>query len=555
MITELSVENIAIIERATLNFGSGFTVLTGETGAGKSLLIDAIELALGARADAELVRAGASRAMVSVVFDLTNRPGITNRLADLGIDLEDGSLYVQRELYAEGRSQCRIAGRSIPVSMLKQIGQLLIDLHGQHDHQALLHPERHLDYLDAWIGVEAQDLKAKVGEQYERVSGLEGRLRSLRTGQREREHRLDMLRFQVSEIEQAQIRPGELAEVEAQLGRLKYAEKLELACREAMQSVSEDEGNALDRLRRSVRALEEVAKYDPTLDSVVEPLRNALYTLEDGVHDLRAYEDALDSDPEALELAAERIDTIKKILKKYGDDEELVIEFLDSASRELQLLEGDEGSESELASELEEARKELLLTCAVLTKLRTEKAKTFSSLVADQLHELAMEKAKFDVKIISKEPDTTGADSVEFAFSANVGEPMRPLSKIASGGEMSRVMLGLKTVLAGKAGVPTLIFDEIDSGLGGRAAAVVAKKLEALATHYQIIAISHVPQIASRASSHLRIEKFEQRGRVGTQVVSLSESERVEEIARMIGGEVVGDSARNHAKEMLMGQG
>ncbi len=554
MITELSVENIAIIERATLSFGSGFTVLTGETGAGKSLLVDAIELALGARADAELVRAGASRAMVSVVFDLSARPKIVKRLSELGIELEEGSLYVQRELYAEGRSQCRIAGRTIPVSMLKQIGQLLVDLHGQHDHQSLLHPERHLDYLDAWIGTEAESLKAKIQGQHERVQGLESRLRSIRSGQREREQRLDMLRFQVSEIEQAQIRPGELAESEALLERLKHSEKLSQATRESLQSVAEDEGNVLDRLRLSVRQLEEAARYDPSLDQTIEPLRSALYTLEDGVHGLRAYEDSLESDPEALENAAERIDTIRKILKKYGDDEESVLEFWDSASRELQLLEGDEGSESDLCEELESAKATLAKTCAELTKLRTAKAKEFSKLVADQLHDLAMEKAKFEVKIEPKDPDPTGADAVEFAFSANVGEPLRPLSKIASGGEMSRVMLGLKTVLAGKAGVPTLIFDEVDAGLGGRAAAVVARKLEALSAHYQVVVISHVPQIASRASSHLRIEKGEMNGRVTTQVVSLGEKDRVDEIARMIGGETVSESAIIHAKEMLAGQ-
>ncbi|MBX3118115.1 MAG: DNA repair protein RecN [Fimbriimonadaceae bacterium] len=554
MITELSVENIAIIERATLSFGSGFTVLTGETGAGKSLLVDAIELALGARADAELVRAGASRAMVSVVFDLTHRPFIVERLRELGIELEDGGLFVQRELYAEGRSQCRIAGRTIPVSMLKQIGQLLVDLHGQHDHQSLLHPERHLEFLDAWIGEQAVGLQSTIRERHTRVQEFESRLRALRTGQREREQRVDMLRFQVEEIEQAQIRPGELAEMESLLGRLKHVEKLTAACRGGLQSLAEDEGNALDRLRVSVRELEEAATFDPDLEVRIEPIRSALYLLEDGMHDLRAYAEALESDPEVLENTAARIDTIKRILKKYGDDEELVLEFLDSASRELQLLEGDESSEVELTESLSGAKAELTKACDELTRVRKEKAKTFASLVATELHDLAMEKAKFEVKIEAKEPDATGADAVEYTFSANLGEPLRPLSKIASGGEMSRVMLALKTVLAGKAGVPTLIFDEVDSGLGGRAAAVVARKLEALSTHYQVVVISHVPQIASRASSQLRIEKLEERGRVATRVVALSEQERVEEIARMIGGETISESAIIHAKEMLMEQ-
>lgn len=555
MVVELTVENLAIIERSQLSLGPGFTVLTGETGAGKSLLIDAIELALGERADSDLVRSGAPRASVNVVLDLSGEPSLVEKCAELGIELEDaGTLYIHREVFAEGRSQCRVGGKLTPVSALRQLGTYLVDLHGQHDHQSLLDPERHGAYLDAWIGGPAYDLLAAIGEAHAEVEEARRKLNALRAGLRDREQRLDMLRFQVNEIETANPQVGELEELENQLSRLRNAEKLASAAFGALDGISTGEGNAQELLATALKSLEDAAKFDSSLEAILEPLRSALYSLDEGGHLLSAYAQEIESDPERLQEVADRIDLLKRLRRKYGEDEAAILEFLEGAKAELELLDDSEASEADLAGKVANLSAAHEALCAELTALRKGRADEFDSIVTGQLRDLAMDRAVFQVQIQPKSPDASGADRIEFYFSANAGEPPRALSRIASGGEISRVMLGIKTALAGRAGVPTLIFDEVDAGLGGRAAAVVAKKLEELATHYQIVVISHLPQIASRATTHYRIEKNESSGRVVTQVRQLSSDERIEEIARMLAGESVTDTALANAREMLVGK-
>ncbi len=553
MIVELNVENLAIIERSRLELGPGFTVLTGETGAGKSLLIDAIELALGERADSELVRAGATRASVNVVLDLSAEITAQQKCADLGIELEDGKLFIQREVAVEGRSQCRIGGKLTPVSTLKQLGACLVDLHGQHDHQSLLDREQHVSYLDAWIGQPAKDLLALVAEAFTAAETARRRLAELRTGIREREQKLDLLRFQVSDIEAVSPYVGEFDELEAQLTRLKHAEKLASASYAALSAVSDDENCVVDGLSLAVKALEDAMKFDPSLEAVVAPLREALYQIEEGAHGLRAYSEGLDADPTSLDTVAERIDALKRLRRKYGEDEVAVLAYLEETRAQLAILEDAEASEENLLTTYAAAQLELVAACGQLTKLRQKRSEEFGELVQSQLRDLAMDRALFSVGFSARTPDASGADDVEFIFSANAGEAPKPLGKIASGGEVSRVMLAIKTALAGKAGVPTLIFDEVDAGLGGRAAATVARKLEELSQFYQVVVISHLPQIASRATTHYRIEKVESSGRVNTQVRYLNPDERIEEIARMLAGESVTESAMANARELLCG--
>ena len=553
MIVELSVENLAIIEKAQISLGPGLTVLTGETGAGKSLLIDALELALGERADTELVRDGSPRANVSVVIDLSDQKDLVKRCEEEGLTLEDTSLFIQREVYAEGRSQSRIGGKMAPVSALKHIGALLVDMHGQHAHQILLDPERHLSYLDSWIGQPAFELLAQIAAAYATTEEARRKLAILQSSMRDREHRLDLLRFQVNEIEAVTPLVGELEELESQLSRLRNAEKLSTTALAALQGLQEREGSAMESLGSAVKALEESARLDATVEPVLELLRAAYYSLDEGVRSLGAYAEKIESDPFVLEEAAARIDSLKRLRKKYGEDEAAVLAYLAKAKDELGTLEDSESSEASLAEVVRVAEAALLNLCADLSLLRHERADDFASLVEKELHDLALERAVFQARVASKQPSLDGADKVEFFLSANPGEQPRPLAKIASGGEISRVMLAIKTALAGKAGVPTLIFDEVDAGLGGRVAAVVAKKLEELAQHYQVLVISHLPQIASRATTHFRIEKSETDGRVTTKVRLLKPKERVEEIARMIAGEEVTDSARTHAKQMLAG--
>lgn len=551
MLVELSVDNIAIIDHAQIALGSGFTALTGETGAGKSLLVDSIDLALGGRADSTLVRAGAPKGSVSLVVDLADNAAARAACVELGVEPEDGQIYVQRELSAEGRSTCRIGGKLCPVGTLKQIGALLVDLHGQHDHQSLLDPTSHLSHFDCWVGDQALVLRESVRQLFEQAEALRRKLDALRTNQRDREQRLDLLRFQLNEIEAIQPQPGELETLEGQIARLSHVEKLAEATGASLMALVDSEESAQEALAGSIKQLESAAQLDPAIEPLIEPLRTAMYSLEAGAADLRRYSETLELNPEALDEAQHRAESLKRLRRKYGDDEASVLQFAEAVRSQLADLEDSETSVSEIEAALEQVLVSLSEAAGKLTALRQQRSQEFSDLVQDQLRDLAMEKAVFETAIQPKEIDGSGGDWVEFHFSANPGEPARPLSKIASGGEISRLMLALKVVLAGKAGVPTLIFDEVDTGLGGRAAAVLARKLEELARHYQVVVISHLPQIAARATTHFRIDKAAAAGRVSTTIRLLDPEERVQEIARMLAGEEVGDSAIANARELL----
>ncbi|MBL8061060.1 MAG: DNA repair protein RecN [Chthonomonas sp.] len=553
MILELSVENIAVIERAQIELGRGFTVLTGETGAGKSLLVDAIGLALGDRADQDLLRAGAQKGPVQLVADVRGNAEALAYCEEAGIPLEDGQVYIQREITAEGKNVSRIGGRAQPVAVVKALGALLVDLHGQHDHQALLDPSRHLDYLDLWIGEPAATLLAEINQLVSEWSRLRTALNAIRQGMRDREQRLDLLRYQDKEIGDVAPQLGESAELDAQINRLRHSERLAELVMGALAAVADDDGAAEERLGSAVQMVSQANRIDESLST--SGLETTLENLRESIHELRAYAEQVAMDPEALEAAASRQDALKRLFRKYGESEAEVLEFHQKVREELAALEDGEATEEGLEAQVDVAATKVVEACAKLTALRTQKAKEFGQLVQSEIRELAMEKANFSLSVIPKEPDTRGADDIQFLFSANVGESLKPLSKIASGGEMSRVMLALKVILAGKAGVPTLIFDEIDTGLSGRAAAVVARKLRDLGKFYQVVSISHLPQLAGMADTHFKIEKVEKAGRVFTEINRLDESERVEEVARMLAGEEIGDMALANARELLAGRG
>ncbi|HLK15281.1 MAG TPA: DNA repair protein RecN [Fimbriimonadaceae bacterium] len=551
MIVELSVENLAIIDRAELGLGPGFTAMTGETGGGKSLLIDAVELALGGRADTDQVRSGAHRAVVELAVDVSSRPELLRRCSELGVPAEDGVIRIRREVLAEGKSQCRVGGKAIPVSALKTLGTYLVDLHGQHDHQSLLDPSRHIGYLDGWIGEPAALAVQAVATEFEAVQAIARKLNALRHGRRELEQRIDLLRYQLNEIDEAAPQLGETEDLEAQLERLRHAERLSSAASDAVLHLVDDENSAYDRAAVAVKGLDAVVKHDPELEPPLDELRDAVLQLQEAAHTLRGYAEGLDSDPKRLDAAEERLEVLRRLRRKYGDDEAAVLAFAVEARTELESLTFGADDEEALADQLSERESRLDAEASALTRLRREQATSFSRLVQEALRDLAMDRSVFEVDFTTAAIDASGADRVEFFFSANAGEPPRPLAKIASGGELSRVMLAIKSVYAGKAGVPTLIFDEVDAGLSGRAAAAVARKLEGLAEHYQVLVISHLPQIASRASRHFRIEKREKSGRAVTEVVELSPTEREREIARMLAGERVTDAALVNARELL----
>lgn len=551
MILELTVENIAVIERAQLTLGSGFTCITGETGAGKSLLIDSIALALGGRADSDLVRTGTARGTVAMVVDLSANPAARSKCEELGVETEDLQLFIQREISAEGRSTCRVGGRLVPVSTLKSLGALLVDQHGQHEHQSLLEPGRHIEFLDSWIGDPASKLIARMEVAYSTRSRLAADLALLQTGQRDRQQRLDMLRYQVEEIDGAAIQPGEFSRSEEELSRIANVERLRAACAVAIESIGGEEGSATERLALALKDLDSAAQLDPELESRAASIRSGLYAIQDGLRELRQYEELLESDPGRLELLVERMELLKKLRRKYGDSEQEILEFRDESARELELLDRAESSEGQIEEALAAAEQEARAVSKELTQLRTAHADRFTNLVEAELKQLAMERAALQIKIEPTEISPIGADSIELFFTANVGEQPKPLAKIASGGELSRVMLGIKIVLAGKGGVPTLVFDEIDSGLGGKTAAVVARKLEDLAHHYQVLAITHLPQICARAVAHYRIEKVERDSRTLTEIQPLGPEDRLTEIARMLAGDTVGDTAVANARELL----
>lgn len=553
MIVELAVENLAIIERSSLRLGPGFTALTGETGAGKSLLIDAINLALGDRADADLVRTGAAKASVRITMDLSDAPDARRTCDDLGVPLEDDTLFIVRDVAAAGRSTVRLGGVLSPVGTLKALGAELVDLHGQHDHQSLLDEARHLDFLDADIGPELLEPLSTYRSALDAQRRTKRALDEFRRGLRDREGRLETLRYTVAEIEKVEPKPGEYAELEAKFARLKHSGRLAEALLQALDKLADGENPAMDGVGEGLRTVESVVRFDPSLDEVVEPLREAKAMLDEAIHGVRAYSDELDADPASLDAIAERIDRLKRLRRKYGATEEEILEALDRARLGLEQLESAEESEEMLVGALDDATATLDEAAAALTEMRRERGAVFAERVQSQLRDLAMGRAQFTVDLGAKSPDETGADLVRFFFTANAGESPRPLAKIASGGEISRVMLAIKSAMAGRGGVPTLIFDEIDAGLGGRAAVTVARKLRELGKHYQVVAITHSPQIAAQADDHFRIEKVETGGRVVTQVGPLTRQEREEEIARMLAGETITETSLANARELLAG--
>lgn len=551
MLREIHIQNFALIDSLALTFGEGLNILTGETGAGKSVVIGALTLVLGERASANVVRAGADRAQVEAVFDLCDASAATReRLAAMGLD-DDGEevLILSRELSKSGKSQCRINGRLMPVSSLREIADGLIDIHGQHEHQTLLAPERHIDLLDGWLGVDAAALREDVARSFSEIGQIRRELEALRGEARERARNLDLYRFQKDEIESANLRPGELDELAHERNRLANAEKLASAADAAYESLGSD---ALDALNSALAAIERAALLDESLQAITQQLTEAVAYAEESRRSLRAYRDDIEFNPERLEEIGDRLNLIYSLQRKYGDTVEEIAAYADDLARRLDTLENSEAREAELTRSLKSAEVQLERSAGELSKLRHGASERFAQAVMGEIQDLGMAGTVFEVSIEPQPATSKGIDRVEFLLSPNLGEPLRPLAKIASGGEISRLMLAMKSVLAQAAFVPTLIFDEIDVGVGGRTAGVLAAKLSALALHAQILCITHLPQIASQpASAHFHVEKRVVAGRTVVNVHRLDQEGRVEEIGRMLGGTGRSDTALQHAREML----
>ncbi|MBE7015855.1 MAG: DNA repair protein RecN [Ruminococcaceae bacterium] len=541
MLINLDIKNIALIEQISLEAEKGMTVLTGETGAGKSIIIDAVNLLIGSRTNKGLVRYGTDKARVSGIF--TSNKEVENILFELGIDTED-DIIISRDITSDGKSVCRINGAVTPQSTLKTVGEHLINIHGQQDNQALLNPSKHIDFLDSYAKTDLTNYQ----QVYSLLLTKRKELAELSKNEDDRVFKIDSLLYQLSEIGEAHLIPGEKTELSAEKNILVNAEKITLAINDARQCLYE-ESSAYDQLSASISSLESIAGYDTSIDSILEKLRDALYAVEDGVHELRRIADKIEYDENRLNEIEERLDLISKLEKKYGGSIEAVLEYEKNAAQTLEQLENADENIEALKKEIQNLEKELQKESEKITDYRKKYALILQNEIESSLKELDMPNVKFAVSITSSEYTAQGADTVEFMICPNAGELLKPLAEIASGGELSRVMLAIKSILAD--GADTLIFDEIDTGVSGNAALKIAKKLKKLSEKKQVICISHQPQLASVADNHIKIKKVQKENRTVTNLSVLSHDERIKEIARIIDGDEYTETAIAHAKEML----
>ncbi len=556
MLQEVSIRNFALVDNVRLALSPGLNVLTGETGAGKSIIIDAVELALGGRASSEVIRTGADKAVVDVVFDIMESPDLVRLVADMGLgDPGDPTLVITREVPADGRTTCRLNGRVVNLSTLREVTEHLIDIHGQHEHQSLLRPEKHVDLLDSFGGQEGATLRNEVARAYHSWQVTLAEIRALAGDERDRARRLDLLRFQAEEIERAKLRSGEEEELLEERRLLANAEKRHEAAAKAYARLYSGEGaggSAHDLLGEVLAALEEIAAVDGSVSSIVEVVRQASLQLDESSRDIRQYRDSVFFDPARLAEIEARLDLITGLKRKYGTTVAEVIAFAENARAELSRLENSAELLAKLEDEAKARRLALDAAAARLGEFRRALAAKLEGAIEASLGDLGMKKTKFAVSFTPEDPPgPRGAEKVEFLFSPNPGEPPKPLSRIASGGEMSRVMLALKAVLAETDEIPTMIFDEIDSGVGGGAAQAVGEKLATIALSRQVICVTHLARIASLGDSHYLIQKETVDGRTHTFVETLTSEKRVAEVARMIAGHPPTPITLANATEML----
>ena len=554
MLKELRVRNYAVIEDVRLEFGPGLTVLTGETGAGKSLVVGALSLLLGERATSEIVRAGAESASVEGRFDIGAHPEVAARCVEAGIDADDGWLILRREVHREGRNRAWINGNSATTGLIRELAADLVDLHGQHEHQALLHRPAQRDMLDEYAG--AGGARSGVAGAFDRLGALEAERTGLLARVESIRERADFLRFKLKEIDEAGLEPNEEEEAETEARRLEHSEELlELSGGMAEALYGGDEA-LLDRLGEQGRRLSDLLRIDPSAEPLRELYETAQHAVEELGRRLGNYHARVEHDPERLEQLRLRLQQIDRLKRKYGGTVASILEQAGEIRRELDTIDTSDLELTRLTKQAEEARGRLEAACEALRARRADAAERLAADVAALLPALGMPGGRFRVELEPLEtPGRTGSERVEFHVSLNPGFEPAPLAKVGSGGELSRVMLALKTVLAAVDRVPTLVFDEIDAGIGGRVANQVAARLAEVAGRHQVFAITHLPQIAARASNHLRVDKTELEGRAATRTVQLADADRVSELARMLGGDPDSEISQRHARELLAGAG
>ena len=552
MLERLIIENIALIDKLDLELDEGFTVLTGETGAGKSIIIDGLNLVLGGRGSRELITYGEQKCRVEAVFDVSDKPKVIKKLEELGIDSDEGCLTITRELNVSGKSIARVNGVLLPLAGLKPITDMLVDVHGQHEHQSLLDDSNHLKVIDAYMSCKILPILESVNAVYDEYSAVVAKLNAGFISEAERERRIDILKYQINEIESAGLSKNEEADIKEKLNILTNAERISRGLNTASAALSGD-GGAVGLLKDAVDELSGIASFSTQYDELFSRLNDIYYEIEDAAYSLRDLKLDADYDPKSIDELETRLDVIDGLKHKYENDAEEILAFAQKAKAELEQLTGG----AALREELERRKKELLIkyreNAERLTNIRKTSAQKLCSLAEEQLKALGMKKAGFgaEFSIIDDEPHRDGSDSVSLLLSANEGEPMKPLSKIASGGELSRIMLALKTVITDADEIPTLIFDEVDTGISGTTANTVGLRMKKIAQKHQVLCVTHLPQIAAFADSHYFVSKHEKGGRTVTSVIRLSDEERPAELARIMGAEDDSGAAVSHAAELI----
>lgn len=551
MLSELQIQNIAVIKEAVLTFTDGFNVMTGETGAGKSIVIDAINAVLGCRISRELIRTGCDSAFVSALF-YTNNLRIADMLQTLDVPAEeDGSVLIQRRMFADGRNSCKINGVTVTVSAIRQLARFLVSIHGQSDNQTLLSPEYHCGYIDSLAQNEA--LRARYKTAYDAYTDAKRRLSALNTDESEKQRRLDILNYQIAELEAAEITEGETAQLEERLNVLRNAERISELLQQSYAALNgaEGEGGASSLAFSAADALDRAAAFSAEFSEAAAGVREAAYALSEYADTLRNALYSDDFDPAAADAIEERLDTLYTLRRKYGETEADMLAFLENARQEREQIEMSDEIREELTAFVSKTKAEASEIAAALSDSRKKAADLFCENVRKELHFLDMPSVQFLVQNTPGELTENGTDNLEFLLSANAGEAPKPLAKIASGGELSRIMLAIKSVLAEKDEVETLIFDEVDTGVSGRAAQKIAIKLAELAKSHQILCVTHLSQLAAFADTHFRIEKTEHDGQTFTDVAALDDIGRKHELARILGGLTVTELQLQNAQEML----
>ena len=548
MLQLLHIENIAVIEEADITFDEGFNALTGETGAGKSIVIDAMGAVLGQRTSRDLIRTGAAKAFVSAMF--SGVPPLA-ALEECGLEAEDGELLLQREIYADGKNACRVGGRPVTVAQLRRIGGALLTIHGQHDGQQLLDEEQHGAYLDSFGRVEAE-LEAYAA-CYEAMEATRKKLKSLQMDEAEKERRMDSLAFQIQELEKAQLKPGEEEALLQRRNLLRNGEKFMSAVQGAVWNLTggDDGGGAVSELREAAGAVSGVKGLDDRFGQLHERLEGLYSEAYDVAETLRDLQDSFDFSPRELDELEGRADLLYRLKKKYGPTVEDMLAYLEKCREELDQIAFAADTTARLEKQLEKERGRAVKTARALSEARKAAAKRLEERIQEELRQLDMPKVRFAICFEEKEPDALGIDVVRFLMSANVGEELRPINKVASGGELARIMLALKNVLAENELIGTLVFDEVDTGVSGRAAQKVAEKLAQVSRRKQVLCVTHLPQLAAMADTHFSVEKGEREGRTYTQVVRLDRERRKEELARLTGGQRVTSALLAGAEELL----